>query len=151
MPSGLPKNEPRRAQDDPKRAQESPRWSKTRPKATQDDPKSAQEGQKSEPRPQDEKKDRTKTIPRPSWTAQVPICPLSMRSPHLGGQNGTQTDPKTIKNRSEKSRDQKSDPRRSWTCLGAILGRLGAPSWAKKRLKPFILNGFVKQKTLFRR
>ena len=63
---------------------------------------------------------------------------------HLGGQNGTKTDPKTIKNRSEKSRDQKSYPRRSWTRLGAILGRFGAPSWAKKRLKPFILKGLVK-------
>ena len=44
--------------------------------------------------------------------------------------------PKTIQKHSEKSRRKKIDPRRSWTHLGAILGRLGAPSWAKKRPKP---------------
>ena len=63
---------------------------------------------------------------------------------HLGGQNGTKIDPKTIKNRREKSRGEKTDPRRSWIRLEAILGRFGTPSWEKKRLKPFVLNGFVK-------
>ena len=51
---------------------------------------------------------------------------------HLGGQNGTKTDPKTIKNRSENRRGKKSYPRRSWARLGAILGRLGChlgPTW----------------------
>ena len=70
----------------------------------------------------------------PSWSAPGPIT---------HPQNGTKIDPKTIKNRGEKSRVQKTDPRRSWTRLGAILGRFGAPSWAKKRLKPFLLIGFV--------
>ena len=54
---------------------------------------------------------------------------------HLGGQNGTKIDPKTIKNRSENSRVKKTDPRRSWTRLGAILGRLGChlgPTWTPK-------------------
>ena len=68
---------------------------------------------------------------------------------HLGGQNGTKIDPKTIKNRNEQSTGNNSDPRRSWTRLGAILGRLGAPSWAKKRLKLFILNGFVQKTHVF--
>ena len=51
---------------------------------------------------------------------------------HLGGQNGTKIDPKTIKNRSEKSRRKKTIQDdlgpvlgRSWAVLGAILGRLG--------------------------
>ena len=54
---------------------------------------------------------------------------------HLGGQNATKIDPKTIKNRSQKSRVKKTDPRRSWTRLGAILGRLGChlgPTWTSK-------------------
>ena len=146
MPSGLPKNEPRRAQDDP-------RWSKTRPTATQDDPKRRPRGPKKRTQTARRKKDRTKTILRPSWTAPGPSCPLvigALPGAHLGGQNGIQTDPKTIRYRSEKSRGQKSYPRRSWTRLGAILGRFGVPSWAKKRLKPLILIGFVK-KHIFRR
>ena len=51
---------------------------------------------------------------------------------HFGGQNGTKIDPKTIKNRSEKSRRKKPIQDdlgpvlgRSWAVLGAILGRLG--------------------------
>ena len=42
---------------------------------------------------------------------------------HLGTPNGTKTEPQTVQKRSEESRGQKSDPRRSWTRLGAILGR----------------------------
>ena len=46
--------------------------------------------------------------------------------------------PKTTQN------GTKNDPRGSRTRLGAILVAFGAPSWAKKGLKPFVLNGFVK-------
>ena len=57
MPSGVPQNDPRRAQDDPKLAQESPRWFKMRPEATQDDPKRSSRGlTKNEPKPPDEKR-----------------------------------------------------------------------------------------------
>ena len=70
-------------------------------------------------------------------------CEKGAKGTHLGMKHGTKIDPKPIQNRSQKSRGNKTDPRRSWTRLGAILGRLGAPSWVKKRLKPFVLNGFV--------
>ena len=123
-----------------------PKGSKTTPRAPQNEPKTRPRGPKKRTQTARRKKDRTKTIPRPSWTAQRPIC-LTLTPPHgrhLGGQNGTKTDPKTIKNRSENRRGKKSHPRRSWTLLGAIMGRFGAPSWGKKRLKPFILNGLVK-------
>ena len=68
----------------------------------------------------------------------------ALRGAHLGGQNGTKTDPKTIKNRNEKSRDQKTDPRRSWTRLGAILGRLGCHLGALETLWHYACRCFVK-------
>ena len=55
MPSGVRKNDFRRAQDDPKRPQESPRWPKMTPEGPQNDPRGAQDGAKSDPEPQDEK------------------------------------------------------------------------------------------------
>ena len=116
------------------------------PKVSQNDPKLSPRGSKKRSQTARRKKNRTKTIPRPSWIPQGGRTISSCAPPrlHLGGQNGTKIDPKTIKNRSENRRGKKSDPRRSWTRLGAILGRFGAPSWAKKRLEPFILNGSVK-------
>ena len=62
---------------------------------------------------------------------------------HLGGQNGTKTDPKTFKNRSEKSRVKKTDPRRSWTRLGAILGRLECHLGALETLWHYACRCFV--------
>ena len=62
----------------------------------------------------------------------------------MGGQNGTKIDPKTIKNRSEKSRVKKTDPRRSWTRLGAILGRLGCHLGALETLWHYACRCFVK-------
>ena len=47
----------------------------------------------------------------------------ALPGPHLEGQIGTKIDPQTIKNRNENSRRKKGDPRRSWTHLGATLGR----------------------------
>ena len=122
------------------------------PKKHQNDPRSAQK------RPQEEPKtikkaipnDKTKKGPNQDDLGTILDRPradlyssASVRAHPWGGQNGTKIDPKTIKNRSENSRRKKSDPRRSWTRLGAILVRFGAPSWAKKPLKPFISNGFV--------
>ena len=94
-------------------------------------------GPKKQPQTARRNKDRTKAIPRPSWTAPRVDLPSSAAPPglHLGVQNVSKTDPKTIKNRSENSRDQKSDPRRSWTHLGTILGRLGCrlgPTWTSE-------------------
>ena len=62
----------------------------------------------------------------------------------MGGQNGTKIDPKTIKNRSEKSRVKKTDPRRSWARLGAILGRLGCHLGALETLWHYACRCFVK-------
>ena len=131
MLHGVAKNEPRRAQDDPKRAQETPRWPQNRPKATPNDPKSGLRGIKKRTQTTRRKKDRTKTIPRPSWTAQVPICPLSMRSP--GAIWEAKTAPKSIPKRSKieaKNQESKKSIQddlgsvlgRSWAVLGAILG-----------------------------
>ena len=61
----------------------------------------------------------------------------------LGGQNGTKIDPKTIKNRSEKSRVKKTNPRRSWARLGAILGRLGCHLGALETLWHYACRCFV--------
>ena len=134
--------------------------------------KKHQNGPRSTPkRTQNERKRTKKAIPNDKttrepnqhdfWTVLDPPkgpehSSCAFLGGHLGGQIGTKTEPKTIQNRSEKSRGKKNDPRRSWTRLGAILGRLGAPSWAKQRLKPFVLNGFVnnyffKAKTVRRR
>ena len=88
---------------------------------------------------------RTKRISRPSW---IPPRADSRSSgvpqgPHLGGQIGTKTEPKTTKNRSEKSRGEKTDPRRSWIRLGAILGRLGCHLGALETLWHYACRCFV--------
>ena len=130
------KNESRRAQEYHKQPQE-------RPKTT---PRTAQECQKSEPEQQDEKR----TEPRRSQDrlgpprgrlaqlSGVPRVPFGRRNRH---QNGAEIDPTSRR----KIKRKNNDPRRSWTRLGAIFGRFGAPSWATKQLKPCILNGFVKK------
>ena len=107
MLHGVPKNEPRRAQDDSKRGLR-------RPKTTL---RGTQGAQKSGPESQDEKR----TEPRRS---QDRLGPPNRRLAqpsglHLGGQNGTQTDPKTIKNRHENSDEKKAIQ----DDLGPVLGR----------------------------
>ena len=111
----------------PKRPPERP---KTTLKRTQDD-------QKSDPERQDDKRteprrfqDRLGSAPRGPTPSLV-----SPQGHHLGAQIGTKTDPKTMPKRSEKSRVQKTDSRRSWTRLGAILDRLErhlGPTWTSK-------------------
>ena len=81
----------------------------------------------------------------PSWIGPKgpnPRIPSPLGS-HLGGQNGTKIDPKTIKNRSEKSRVKKTDPRRSWIRLEAILGRLGCHLGALETLWHYACRCFV--------
>ena len=63
---------------------------------------------------------------------------------HLGGQNGTKIDPKTIKNRSEKSRVKKIDPRRSWVRLEPIMSCLGCHLEALETLWHYACRCFVK-------
>ena len=123
------------------------------PKKHQNDPRSAQK------RPQEEPKTTKKAIPNDKTKKgpnqddlgtvldpQPADLHSSAASPgaHLGGQNGTKIDPKTIKNRSEKSRRKKTDPRRSWARLGAILGRLGCHLGALETLWHYACRCFVK-------
>ena len=141
MPLRVPQNEPKRAQDAPK-------WSQKRPKTT---PRAASEGQKSEPKPQDEKR----TEPRRSQDR--PGAPKGQISQDRCAPRGPFGSPKRHPSRlqnDQKSKQkitrQKSDPRRSWTRLGAILGRFGAPSWAKKTSGTICFKLF-REKSLFRR
>ena len=134
MLHGVPKNEPRRAQDDPKRGQR-------RPKTTL---RGTQEAQKSDPESQDEKR----TEPRRSQDrlgpprcrfAHYPCAPRVPFGRPKRHQNRSQND----KNRSEKSRVKKTDPRRSWARLGAILGRLGCHLGALETLWHYACRCFV--------
>ena len=116
------------------------------PGAPKNDPKTTPRRPKKRPRTTRRQENRTKRISRPSWIppradSRSPGVPLG---DHLGGQNGTKIDPKTIENRSEKSRGEKTDPRRSWTCLGAILGRLGCHLGALETLWHYACRCFVK-------
>ena len=119
---------------------------KTTPGAPKNDPKTTPRRPKKRSRTTRRQENRTKTISRPSWIGPKGPNP-SLHSPqglHLGGQNGTKIDPKTIKNRSEKSRVKKTDPRRSWIRLGAILGRLGCHLGALETLWHYACRCFVK-------
>ena len=122
------------------------------PKKHQNDPRSTPK------RPQNVAKTTKKPIPNDKTTREPnqddfktvldpPRADLhSSAAPpglHLGGQNGTKIDPKTIKNRSENSRVKKTDPRRSWTRLGAILARLGCHLGALETLWHYACRCFV--------
>ena len=129
MPSGVPKNDLRRAQDDPKRAQESPRQLKTGPRAPQDGPKRSPRGSKK--RTQTTRQKKANEVDPRLGLAKGRIRPLS---PHpLGGIWAPQNDPKRNQKRSKiEAKNQESKKpiqddlgsvlRRSWAVLGAILG-----------------------------
>ena len=150
------KKTPKRHPRPKKRAQESPRRPKTSPR----EPKVFQNEAKSDPRrPQEAPKRgkkanpnrKTKKEPNQDDLGTVLDPPRAdLRSEaappgrHWGGQNGTKIDPKTIKNRREKSRGEKTDPRRSWIRLEAILGRLGCHLGALKTLWHYACRCFVK-------
>ena len=93
----------------------------------------------------------TKTISRPSKIGPKGPNPglVSPLGHHLEGQIGTKTEQKTIQKRSEKSRANKNDPRRSWTRLGAILGRFGCSLGALETLQTLRLPMF-RDHSLFR-
>ena len=141
MLHGVPKNEPRRAQDGPKRGQ---RRTKTTPRGTQ-------EVQKSDPEPQDEKR----TEPRRSQGHfEPPRVPISQ---DLRAQRGPFGRPNRHQNRhpndqksKRKLKMKKSDPRRSWTRLGAILGRSWPHLGVNFGPKP-LENVMFREKSLFRR
>ena len=93
----------------------------------------------------------TKTSTRPTWTRQGGDFPTFPPPPggHLGTPKRPKTKPKTIQNRSEKSRGKNNDPRRSWARLGAILGRLGCHLGALEALQTLRLPMF-RENSLFR-
>ena len=149
MLSGVPQNEPKTTQYGGPRP---PRWPKMTPGAFQNEPKRHPRGSKKRARIARRQKVGTRTMPGPPW-----IPPgggsrslVSPQGRHLGLQNDTQTDPKPIKNRSENSRRKKGHPRRSWTHLGAILGRSWPHLGVNLGQKP-LENVMFREKSLFRR
>ena len=116
-----PKGAPRRPQEEPKRVKKANPNRKTKKGPNQDDPNTV--------------------LDAPRADLHSIAAPPGL---HLGGQIGTKTEPKTIKNRSEKSRGKNNDPRRSWTRLGAILGRLGCHLGALETLWHYACRCFVK-------
>ena len=123
----------------PKKHQNDPRSGQKRP---QNDPKTTQKAIPNDKTKKGPNQDDLGTVlDRPRGQTTSSRAPLGL---HLGGQNGTKIDPKTIKNRSEKSRVKKTDPRRSWARLGAILGRLGCHLEALQTLWHYACRCFVK-------
>ena len=123
------------------------------PKQHQNDPRSGQKRPQEEPKTTKKviPKDKTKKGPNQDDLGTILDRPRAdfpsfraLPGAHLGGQNGTKIDPKTIKNRSEKSRVKKTDPRRSWIRLEAILGRLGCHLGALETLWHYACRCFVK-------
>ena len=121
--------------------QEGRKWHQEHPKTT---PRGAQEDQNANPNPKPTKVPNQadpKIVFDPPRARLRKICVLP--GAHLVAQNGTKTDPKTIKNRSKKSRVKKNDPRRSWARLGSILGRLGCHLGALETLWHYACRCFV--------
>ena len=148
MPSGVPQNEPKTTQNGPKRAQDDPKRGQRRPKTT---PRGTRWAPKSDPEAQDEKR----TEPRRSQDRLGPPqgrLPQVQRPPRepFGSpkrhQNRLQNDQKWKR----KINRQKSHPRRSWTRLGAILGRSWPHLEANFGPKP-LENVMFRDKSLFRR
>ena len=127
MAQNKAKDAPKRLQEAPKRPKKVIPNRKTKKGPNQDDPKTV--------------------LDRPPADLPSSAAPPGL---HLGAQNGTKIDPKTIKNRSEYSRRTKGDPRRSWTHLGAILGRSWPHLGVNLGKKPSE-NAMFREKSLFRR
>ena len=118
-----------------------PNDSRNTPKRNQNEPKSTKKAITNDRSIREPIQDDAKTVlDRPP--ADLPSSAASLGAP-LGGQNGPKSIPKRSNIEAKIQDEKNNDPRRSWTSLGAILGRFGASSWAKKRLKPFVLSGFV--------
>ena len=114
---------------------------KTTPGAPKNDPKTTKKAIPNDKTKKGPNQDDLGTVlDRPRADCPSSGVPLG---DHFGGQNGTKIDPKTIKNRSKKSRGKKTDPRRSWIRLGAILGRLGCHLGALETLWHYACRCFV--------
>ena len=136
---------PQKHQNDPWSTQKRPKRSPRRPKKHQNDPRSTQKPFQEEPKTTKKAIPNDKTTREPNQddlktVLDAPKAPehryLRARGGSFGRpnrhQNGTKNDPKSKqKIKSLKNRSKTILPR-----LGAILGRLGAPSCAKKRPKP---------------
>ena len=144
-----PKIGPKEAENDPRSSpkwcQEGPERPKTGPEAAQNDPKRSLRRSKKRTQTTRRKKNRTKSIPRPSWTAPGPIS--TAQPPPPGAIWEAKTAPKSIPKRSKiEAKNQESKKpiqddlgsvlRRFWAILGDILG-----PW--KRSKHYACRCFV--------
>ena len=129
-----------------------------KPKLPKNDSKRHPRGSKKRSQTARRKKDRTNTIPRPSWTAQVPICPRSMRSREAIWD--PKTAPKSIPKRSKIEAKIQDDEKaiqddlgpvleRSWVDLGPILGSILSKNHWKTYC--FVKNRFFEGKSVRRR
>ena len=123
-----PKKAPKTAPTNRKLA---PRWPKMAPGAPQNGPKRGRRWSKKRPQTARRKKNRTKTIPRPSWTAPGPIS--IAQPPPPGSIWEAKSAPKSTPKRSKiEAKNQESKKTiqddlgpvlgRSWAVSGAILG-----------------------------
>ena len=112
---------PKRAQEGPRRSKTGPRWPKMTPKASQNDPKRHPRGPKKRSQTARRKKDRTKTIPRPSWTHHGPISTAQRRPP--GSIWEAKTAPKPIPKRSKIEAKNEETKKAIQDDLGPVLGR----------------------------
>ena len=134
---------------------------KTTPGAAKNDPKRSPRRPKKRSRTTRRKKDRTKTIFGPSWTAPGPICVA--QPPPPGAIWEAKTAPKSIPKRSKIEAKNQDEKNRSKTILDPSWGDLGpswVPSWADLDLKivlspraalVFLKNHFFDVKTVRRR
>ena len=122
-----------------------PKGSKTTPRAPQNEPKTRPRGPKKRTQTARRKKDRTKTIPRPSWTAQGPIC--TAQPPPRGSIWEAKTAPKSIQKRSKIEAKNQERTKTIQDDLGAFLGRSwvvwGALLGPWKRSKHYVCRCFV--------
>ena len=124
----------------PKRTQESPRRPQKAPGVPLNGTKRSPRGAKKRTQTARRKKNRTKTIPRSSWTPKgsISITLLLPRGRHLGGRNGTNTHPKSSKSKQktqiEKTFQDDLGPvsERSGPFWGAILNE-NKPTTVEKR------------------
>ena len=114
-------------------AEKAPKRPPERPKTT---PKRPQNGQKSDPERQDDKRTEPRRFQDRLGPVQGAGASLSAHPRgSFGSQIGTKAEPKRSQNEAKIQESTKTDPRRSWTQLGAILGRLEhhlGPTWTSK-------------------
>ena len=130
---------------------------------TRSDPRRPQEEPKTKRDKKAKSNHKTKKGPNQDDPKTVLDCPradlpssAALPGAHLGPQNDTKTDPKTMKNRSEKLRRKKATQddlgpvlERSWVDLGPILGSILSKNHWKTQC--FVKNHFFEDKSVRRR